>query len=97
MLKGGLVAVVLILMAFILTWILMDLVSVSVWLSVAVQSVLIFYCLAGTTLVKEVGMVFKAVDRSLEEGRMRVGRIVGRDTAGLSAHEIPDSRVGDFG
>ena len=30
MLKGGLVAVVLILMAFILTWILMDLVSVSV-------------------------------------------------------------------
>ena len=71
-LKGGLVAVVLILMAFILTWILMDLVSVSVWLSVAVQSVLIFYCLAGTTLVKEVGMVFKAVDRSLEEGRMQV-------------------------
>ncbi len=87
-LKGGLVAVVLILMAFILTWILMDLVSVSVWLSVAVQSVLIFYCLAGTTIVKEVGMVFKAVDRSLEEGRMQVGRIVGRDTAGLSAHEI---------
>ncbi len=33
-------------------------------------------------------MVFSAVDRSLEEGRRQVGRIVGRDTANLSAQEI---------
>ena len=32
--------------------------------------------------------VFKAVDRSLEEGRTQVARIVGRDTSELSAQEI---------
>ena len=53
-----------------------------------VQILLIFYCLAGTTLVREVRMVFKAVDRSLEEGRMQVARIVGRDTSALSAQEV---------
>ena len=49
---------------------------------------LIFYCLAGTTLVREVREVFRAVDRSLEEGRRQVARIVGRDTSGLSAQEV---------
>ena len=33
-------------------------------------------------------MVFEAVDRSLEEGRKQVTRIVGRDTAALSAQEV---------
>ena len=33
-------------------------------------------------------MVVKAVDRSLEEGRMQVARIVGRDTSALSAQEV---------
>lgn len=33
-------------------------------------------------------MVFEAVDRSLEEGRKQVARIVGRDTSGLSAQEV---------
>ena len=32
--------------------------------------------------------MFKAVDRSLEEGRKQVARIVGRDTSGLSAQEV---------
>ena len=53
-----------------------------------VQILLMFYCLAGTTLVREVRMVFKAVDRSLEEGRKQVARIVGRDTSALSAQEV---------
>ena len=48
----------------------------------------IFFCLAGTTLIKEVRMVFEAVDRSLEEGRIQVVRIVGRDTSELSAQEV---------
>lgn len=48
----------------------------------------VFYCLAGKTLIDEVREVFHAVDRSLEEGRERVGRIVGRDTSRLSAQEI---------
>lgn len=33
-------------------------------------------------------MVFEAVDRSLDEGRKQVARIVGRDTSGLSAQEV---------
>lgn len=52
------------------------------------QILLIFYCLAGTTLVREVRMVFEAVDRSLDEGRKQVARIVGRDTSELSAQEV---------
>lgn len=35
----------------------------------AVCAILVFYCLAGTTLIREVRMVFRAADRSLEEGR----------------------------
>jgi len=53
-----------------------------------VTGILIFYCLAGTTLIREVRMVFCAADRSLEEGRRQVSRIVGRDTSRLSDQEI---------
>lgn len=48
----------------------------------------VFYCLAGKTLIKEVKAVFEAVDRSTEEGRRQVSRIVGRDTTHLSPQEI---------
>jgi adenosylcobinamide-phosphate synthase len=51
-------------------------------------AVLIFYCLAGTTLAREVRAVFGAVDRSVDEGRRQVGRIVGRDTSALDAGQI---------
>lgn len=50
--------------------------------------IVVFYCLAGTTLIREVREVFYAVDRSVEEGRTQVARIVGRDTTGLSAQEV---------
>jgi adenosylcobinamide-phosphate synthase len=39
-------------------------------------------------LIREVRQVFLAVDRSLEEGRAQVARIVGRDTSELSAQEV---------
>ena len=57
-------------------------------LFVAFHSLVIFWCLAGTTLIREVCQTFLAVDRSLEEGRKQVARIVGRDTSELSAQEI---------
>jgi adenosylcobinamide-phosphate synthase len=44
--------------------------------------------LAGTTLIREVRQVFLALDRSLEDGRKQVARIVGRDTSELSAQEV---------
>ena len=53
-----------------------------------VNTLLIFYCLAGTTLIREVKEVFRAVDRSLDEGRKQVARIVVRDTSKLSAQEV---------
>ena len=52
------------------------------------DAVVVFYCLAGTTLIREVRQVFHAVDRSLDEGRRQVARIVGRDTSELSAQEV---------
>jgi len=52
------------------------------------DAIAIFYCLAGTTLIREVREVFLALDRSLDEGRKQVARIVGRDTSELSAQEV---------
>ena len=52
------------------------------------DAVVVFYCLAGTTLIREVRQVFHAVDRSLDEGRRQVARIVGRDTSELNAQEV---------
>jgi adenosylcobinamide-phosphate synthase len=52
------------------------------------DAIVVFYCLAGTTLIREVRAVFVALDRSLEEGRAQVARIVGRDTSELSAQEV---------
>ena len=53
-----------------------------------INFIIVFYCLAGTTLIREVRAVFLALDRSLEEGKAQVARIVGRDTSELSAQEV---------
>lgn len=88
-LKGMLVSCLLVAGVYGLTaWLLRQAALFSPGLLLALQVLLIFYCLAGTTLVREVRMVFLAVDRSLEEGRRQVSRIVGRDTSGLSAQEV---------
>ena len=50
--------------------------------------IVVFFCLAGTTLIREVRAVFEALDRSLDDGRRQVARIVGRDTSELSAQEV---------
>ena len=85
-LKGALMAVTLILGVFALTFVLRYLLpSIG---STLFDAIIIFYCLAGTTLIREVRAVFLALDRSLEEGRTQVARIVGRDTSELSAQEV---------
>lgn len=87
--KGATLAISLVLLVFFATWGLIKLCAIiSPWISVAVQIVLIFCCLAGTTLIREVRDVFIALDRSLEEGRQQVARIVGRDTSQLTAQEV---------
>ncbi len=90
MLKGAVLAVMLIAGVYVLTdaflWALRTVGGV--WTEACVSAVLVFYCLAGTTLKREVRDVFRAVDRSLDEGRKQVARIVGRDTQQLSAQEV---------
>ena len=87
MAKGAVMAIALILMVFFIVWGLKRLVpNMILWL--ILDTIIIFYCLAGTTLIREVREVFLALDRSLDEGRQQVARIVGRDTSQLSAQEV---------
>ena len=85
-LKGALMALFLIATVFVGVWSLLFILP-PYWRA-GISTLLIFFCLAGTTLIREVREVFRAVDRSLEEGRKQVARIVGRDTSELSAQEI---------
>ena len=102
-LKGALTAISLILFAFALAWMLRRVLGIFALfifdgareqvyqipiLLYLFDAIIIFYCLAGTTLIREVRAVFLALDRSLEEGRKQVARIVGRDTSELSAQEV---------
>jgi len=93
--KGAVMALLLIALVFVGTLLLRQQILHSSlftlhspWLLVLFDAVIIFYCLAGTTLIREVRAVFMAVDRSLDEGRRQVARIVGRDTSELSAQEV---------
>ena len=100
-LKGTLLAIGLILFVFAFAWLLRRVLGIFALfiydgstihqiplLLYLFDIIAIFYCLAGTTLIREVREVFLALDRSLEEGRQQVARIVGRDTSQLSAQEV---------
>lgn len=103
-LKGTLSAVSLILLTFTLVLLFLAIISHSFSWSITDNRILlqvlfiivfvlfyaggVFFSLSGSTLIKEVRNVFKAVDRSLEEGRTQVARIVGRDTQSLSRQEV---------
>lgn len=84
--KGVVLALALIVGVYLVTSMILG--CLSYIFGLLVNTILIFYCLAGTTLIREVRDVFRAVDRSLEEGRKQVARIVGRDTSELSAQEV---------
>ena len=99
-LKGALLSLFFVTFIFVVTWALLYMASLLAGnfdfslftlhfsLSTLLSSLIIFFCLAGTTLIREVRQTFLAVDRSLDEGRKQVARIVGRDTSQLSAQEI---------
>lgn len=86
--KGGLLAVGLIAAVFAVAWLCFSLLRPFHLIYMVVGGVVVFYCLAGTTLIREVRDVFLALDRSLDDGRRQVARIVGRDTAELSEQEV---------
>ena len=87
-LKGAFFVCLSIALLFGISWALLHLLPLHPYITLAINAILIFYCLAGHTLRKEVRMVFEAVDRSTEDGRRQVARIVGRDTSELSPQEI---------
>ncbi len=91
-LKGGVLAITLILLTYLLTWGVLRLLhaipQAGTLVVLATEALLIFFCLAGTTLIKEVKEVFRALDCSLQDGRRQVARIVGRDTSTLDAQEV---------
>ena len=89
LMKGAVTAIALILLVYGAGWVIRHLLhGVGIYAVMAFDVIVIFYCLAGTTLIREVREVFLALDRSLEEGRTQVARIVGRDTSQLSAQEV---------
>ena len=99
-LKGALLSSFLVVFVWGITWAILHFTSciaadaellhstVHLSLSTLLSILIIFWCLAGTTLIREVRQTFFAVDRSIEEGRRQVARIVGRDTSELTAQEI---------
>ena len=86
--KGAVMAIGLIAGVYGVSLMVLDALSSLMYVKIAVESILVFYCLAGTTLCKEVKMVFVACGKSLDAGRKQVARIVGRDTSQLSANEV---------
>ena len=87
--KGALLAISLISVVVLATWALVIVAdTINIYIGMAVRAILVFYCLAGTTLIREVRQVFYAIDRSLDEGRRQVSRIVGRDTSELTDEEV---------
>lgn len=87
--KGAVFSVLLIVLTYaICRWLLLVTAKIHPYAALWLTGIGVFYCLAGKTLIKEVKAVFDAVDRSTEEGRLQVSRIVGRDTSQLSPQEI---------
>lgn len=88
-LKGAITALFLVAVTWIFFFFLMDFSHrISLVLGVIIETVFVFFGLAGTTLVKEGKAVFEALEKGLDSARKQVGRIVGRDTQLLNENEI---------
>lgn len=87
-LKGAIVSIVLTLGTFLLAWYALYVFNPYPLEKIILETIGVFYCLAGTTLAKEVREVFKACEEGIEAARRQVGRIVGRDTATLDEQEV---------
>lgn len=89
MLKGAVFSVVLIVACFSISYLSLEWISsINPYITIVLSAIIIFYCLAGKTLIDEVKQVFKSVDLSVAEGRKQIARIVGRDTSQLSPQQI---------
>ena len=87
--KGACLAIVLTTSTVGISWLMLHVADdVHPLAGMMLRALFIFYCLSGTTLAREVKEVFIALERSLDDGRRQVSRIVGRDTTALTADEV---------
>lgn len=87
--KGALVALLLVVSTFGTFWILMVQVQrVGYWLELIVAATFVFFGLANRTLIREVVNVFKEEAIAIEKGRIALSRIVGRDTQCLNSKQV---------
>ncbi len=86
--KGAFTAFFLIITTFVVSYLIINWLYVYPYIYIVASTIIVFFCLAGKTLEKEVTATFKACEKSLEEGRKQVARIVGRDTKSLSDQEV---------
>lgn len=85
---GGLIVLINISLGFFLPFYLLKFLSPYKIFYNLVNIYLIYTCLAARSLHYEAGKVKEALGKGLEEGRIRVGYIVGRDTSSLNEEEI---------
>lgn len=87
--NGAFTAIFLVSFIYILSWLVLKVSQdISGYIYITINTLIIFYCLAGHTLRKEVKMVFEALNESTEKGRSQLSRIVGRDTRKLNPQQI---------
>ncbi|KXX68400.1 adenosylcobinamide-phosphate synthase CbiB [Flammeovirga sp. SJP92] len=90
LIKGALLTIILVSSSFAVSYYILCLIhSYNAITASVISIILLFYCLANKTLVKEGIAVFNALEKDgLEAGRKRLSWIVGRDTSELSAQQI---------
>ncbi|WP_159023776.1 adenosylcobinamide-phosphate synthase CbiB [Formosa sp. L2A11] len=94
--KGALLVIVLVSISFVVPYLIIRYLNVSGFqiLTILFSTLMLFYCLANKTLVKEGFAVFNTLkNEGLDVGRKRLSWIVGRETNNLSAQQI---RVATF-
>lgn len=85
-LMGSFVAIILIILAYIIPQVIIQIASLEFTLVLSIF--LVGHLLAGNTLIKEVREVFDCLKSSLPAGRAQLSRIVGRDTSDLTDEEV---------
>ena len=86
--KGLIGSIVLIAMVWAILHIIQKLIIDNVWLYYPFATLMVFYGLANKSLIYEAKMVEKALTEGLQNGRLRLSHIVGRDTSNLSPNQI---------
>lgn len=87
--NGTFMVLLLVFSIYILSWKMIDFLNEMHPLAgVSGTMILVFYCLSAKTLRREVCLVFRQLDISLENGKKQLSRIVGRDTNSLNSQQI---------